>query len=66
MVMPLMDGWSFLAEYKQVPEWSRIPVVIMTALGIASREWAASLGAIDVLKKPAEIEDVLESLRRQC
>lgn len=66
MLMPLMDGWSFLAQFKQVPEWSSTPVVIMTALGIATREWAASLGATDVIRKPAEIDELVEALRRQC
>jgi CheY-like chemotaxis protein len=66
MVLPLMDGWSFLAQFNQVPEWSRIPIVIVTGLGIASREWGATLGAIDVIKKPAEIEDFVEGVRRNC
>src|SRR5437867_3435961 len=45
MMMPRHDGWQFLNQRKGSPSQAAIPVVIITALGIASPEWAASLGA---------------------
>jgi CheY-like chemotaxis protein len=66
MLLPLMDGWSFLSQFKQLGEWSHVPVVIITGLAIASREWGATLGAIDVVKKPAPMDDFVAAIRRNC
>src|SRR5436309_1606399 len=52
MMMPGHDGWQFLNQWKHSRSHATIPVVIMTALGIASPEWAASLGAVSLLRKP--------------
>ena len=30
MLMPVMDGWEFLACKQEVPQWSKIPVLIAT------------------------------------
>ena len=29
--MPVMDGWDFLTAVRSVPEWARIPVVVVSA-----------------------------------
>ena len=52
MILPISDGWYFFAERPRYPEVASVPVVIMTALGVASPEWARSLGAVDLLRKP--------------
>jgi two-component system response regulator MprA len=65
MLMPVHDGWRFLKERT----WSRlasIPVVIVTSLGNASHEWAASLGAAGFLRKPFDVEPLLTEIRRCC
>jgi hypothetical protein len=36
----------------------------MTSLGIASEEWAASLGACGLIRKPVEMEPLLREVRR--
>ena len=66
MMMPGHDGWQFLNQWKHSRSHATIPVVIMTALGIASPEWAASLGAVSLLRKPFEIDALLEMVRRHC
>ena len=58
-----LDGWSLLENVRDVPEWSSIPVLIITGLGIASREWAVSLGARDVVRKPIEADELLQKIR---
>jgi len=42
-----MDGWKFLRLREA--KWASIPVLIMTALSVASDEWAVSLGAVGAL-----------------
>src|SRR5690242_3916673 len=56
MLMPSLDGWRFLEERRHDRELSAIPIVIVTALGVASADWAASLGAVGFVTKPVETE----------
>jgi CheY-like chemotaxis protein len=57
------DGWVFLEAMRRNPAWATIPVIIVTGLGIASREWAHALGAVDVVRKPLRIDEVLRKIR---
>jgi CheY-like chemotaxis protein len=66
MMMPGMDGWKFLGAFRQTRAWSAIPVLITTAMPVASSEWAASLGAAGLLKKPFEEDDLMTPLRQLC
>ena len=38
LMMPGMDGFSFLAEKQQNPEWAAIPVIVVTARDLSDRE----------------------------
>ncbi|HTU90036.1 MAG TPA: response regulator [Gemmataceae bacterium] len=58
------DGWWFLKQQRQVPRLASIPVLITTALSIASKEWAASLGAAGLIRKPIDIEPLLTTILR--
>jgi CheY-like chemotaxis protein len=59
MFLPGMDGWQFL-KYKAA-RWRSVPVLVTTALSVASDEWVESLGACGWVKKPIEpAELVLE------
>jgi CheY-like chemotaxis protein len=66
MILPGCDGWQFFGARRQDAIFAAAPVIVMTGLGIASREWAVGLGAIDYLRKPFSIEDLLEKLRRHA
>ena len=66
MMMPTVDGWQFLATLQQNPTWTEIPVIISTAMGVASSEWAESLGAVGLLKKPFDATELLEPVRQFC
>src|SRR5438270_3175209 len=45
MMMPAHDGWEFLRLRGQDPTLAGVPVIVLTALGVASELWARSLGA---------------------
>jgi CheY-like chemotaxis protein len=64
MLMPLMDGWDFMASLRLRADWSGIPVIITTGMGIASPDWASSMGAAALLKKPYDEKDLLRPIRR--
>jgi CheY-like chemotaxis protein len=60
MMMPDLDGWTFMRVRSQEQKWSAIPVLILTALGDASKEWALSLGACGCLRKPIAPDSLLQ------
>ncbi len=60
------DGWHFLYSRQHQPTLLEIPVLIVTALGNASLEWAVGLGASGYLRKPLDGELLLAEVRRLC
>ena len=59
------DGWWFLKRRRHVAKLASVPILIMTALCIASDEWAISLGAAGLIRKPCEVEPLVATIR-QC
>ena len=64
MRMPRMDGFEFLTKLRANPDWTRIPVVIVSGLGDellraidASR--ADSLGVVGIFAKPFDLPTLL-------
>lgn len=64
MQMPGWDGWWFLEQRKRLSALASIPVLITTALAVAGGEWASSLGAAGLLRKPFEAEPLLAEISR--
>ncbi len=58
------DGWWFLKQRRQIPRLASIPVLITTAMTVASKEWANSLGAAELIRKPIDLEPLLETIQR--
>jgi len=66
MMMPRMDGWNFLEHFRMNAAWEEIPIIIMTGMRIASDEWAESLGAAGLLKKPFDESELIKPVRELC
>jgi CheY-like chemotaxis protein len=62
MMMPGCDGWAFLRARYRDPALAAVPVVVLTAIGVACPEWAASLGADGLLHKPVDMALLLEEV----
>ncbi len=62
LVMPVMDGPTFAAEYRARPG-PHAPIITMTA-STTLEEAIAATQPVRVLPKPFEIADLLEVLRR--
>ena len=60
--MPVMDGRQFRIQQRQHPNWARVPVVVISAEPRIAEE-AAFLGAVDYLRKPVELDALLEAIR---
>jgi CheY-like chemotaxis protein/DNA-binding CsgD family transcriptional regulator len=59
LMMPEMDGIETCIRIKENPEWSHIPVIIMTAADELSKKLAAfQAGAVDFVTKPVQPEEV--------
>ncbi|MDT8368047.1 MAG: response regulator [Longimicrobiales bacterium] len=62
LVMPEIDGWEMLRRMKADPELREIPVVVVSMM--ATNDRGRLLGAVDLITKPIEREDVLRVLWR--
>ena len=61
LMMPVMDGRSFVAEARRMQALAGIPIVIFSAHG-DSREAARELGVAGCLRKPLRREQLLEAV----
>jgi CheY-like chemotaxis protein len=61
--MPVMDGWSFRAEQRELTDRARaaVPVLIMTGEGYAAAH-ADGLRAVGVIQKPCDPEQLLDAV----
>ena len=62
LMMPGLSGWDALKELKNDPEVRDIPVVVVSILAGEGR--GRLLGAVDLVTKPVEREDLLRVLWR--
>jgi CheY-like chemotaxis protein len=59
LMMPVMNGWEFLAAVASDPLLRGIPVVVLTAA-----EHAQVPGALEVLSKPMDLKELLRVVER--
>lgn len=53
IVMPIMDGYSFLMEQQRREDYSKIPVIVLSqSIGEEEEVRSLSSGALDFLRKP--------------
>ena len=64
MMMSRVDGWQILRLLRRSPELKSVLVIVITGLETASPEWAKSLGAMSLFRKPIEVPVLLEEIRR--
>jgi PAS domain S-box-containing protein len=60
LIMPELDGFEFIAELRQHPEWSAIPVVVLTSKDLSAQERLQLTGKVErILQKGAYSRDTL-------
>lgn len=65
MMMPDMDGYQALALMRENSEWSKIPVIAVTAQAMAGdREKCLNAGAAAYISKPVDVDALLELLNK--
>jgi two-component system, chemotaxis family, chemotaxis protein CheY len=65
LMMPIMSGWELAQILRREPEYSGIPVIVISADRDALRD-AEALGVRGCLQKPVELKTFLEVARRYC
>ncbi len=64
IMMPKLKGWDMCARLKSDPKTKHIPVIFLTALGLADHVKAGlEQGADDYLVKPFEPEELRDRIR---
>ncbi|MDQ2732093.1 MAG: response regulator, partial [Armatimonadota bacterium] len=66
LMMPVMDGFTFIEEYRKVDEWQSVPIIVMTAMDLSEADRQRTQGAVErfFYKGAQSREDVLEEVRR--
>jgi CheY-like chemotaxis protein len=66
LIMPQMDGFDFLAERRQNPKWSAIPVVVVTAADLTDEDRMRINGGVErIISKTAPGRDTFLSEVRE-
>jgi DNA-binding response OmpR family regulator len=64
IMMPKLDGLSFLRKVRESEEWRALPVIMLTAVREeADRKRALELGALAVLQKPFVTDELVEIVK---
>lgn len=63
LIMPDLSGWEALRKFKEAPDLQDIPVVIIS-VAADEPDRGSLLGAIDILTKPADEEELLGVILR--
>lgn len=59
LMMPVMNGWQFLEARRNSRTFSKLPVVVVSAVA----EEARDSGATEILRKPPDLESLLSAVR---
>ena len=63
LMMPVMDGWTFLRVKSSEPRLAGIPVIIASAI---ATEHLANLQAVAVVPKPFDVEQLVAAIKAYC
>jgi CheY-like chemotaxis protein len=62
LVMPVMDGWQFLAKWRADEAWKQIPTLVLTGVPIANMRQSELQGML-VLTKPFTFDELMAAVR---
>jgi CheY-like chemotaxis protein len=61
-MMPIMDGWEFMAALRANPRWQDIPIVIITAVYDVARTQRET-GVKAIITKPFDIDQLADVVK---
>ncbi|MET0499712.1 MAG: response regulator [Steroidobacteraceae bacterium] len=64
IMMPEMDGFTAMREIRSRPDWSKVPIIALTAKAMKDdQEKCLESGANDYIAKPLDVEKLLSLIR---
>jgi two-component system, chemotaxis family, chemotaxis protein CheY len=63
LMMPVMSGQEFLLNLRKDCRYASLPVIVVTAAG---NQVPAPAGATDLVRKPFEVDELLDAIDRHC
>ncbi|SEC63066.1 Signal transduction histidine kinase [Rhizobiales bacterium GAS191] len=63
LMMPEMDGFEFLSEFRRHVEWRDIPVIVVTARDLTEEDRARLNGGVERIIQKTERDEMLRELR---
>ena len=63
ITMPKLDGIEMVRRLRQMPEFSHVPVLVMSAYGMNKLSEATAAGADHTLLKPVNFASLIETVR---
>ncbi|MCL2585437.1 MAG: response regulator, partial [Streptosporangiales bacterium] len=65
VMMPQMDGYATTRAIRQMPQFTDLPVITVTARAMqGDREKSIDAGATDYITKPIDIDELLDCMSR--
>ena len=65
VMMPRMNGFQACRKIKSTTEWSKIPVILLTAKSQESdKYWGKESGCDDYVTKPFEMDEIVGKISR--
>jgi CheY-like chemotaxis protein len=65
VMMPEMDGYATTAAIRRMPDFDRLPIIMVTAKAMAGdRDKSLASGASDYITKPVDADDLLACIGR--
>ena len=65
VMMPRMNGFQACRKIKSTTEWSKIPVILLTAKSQESdKYWGKESGCDDYVMKPFEMDEIVGKISR--
>ena len=65
LMMPKMDGFEFLDEWRGRPEWQDIPVVVITAKDLTDEDRDRLNGGVERIIQKSDRDEMLRQLSRE-
>ena len=65
LMMPKMDGFEFLDELRERPDWQDIPVVVITAKDLTDEDRDRLNGGVERIIQKSDRDEMLRQLSRE-
>jgi len=63
--MPIMNGFEATAKIREIPEYSDIPIIALTAFAMkGDREKCLNSGATDYIPKPIDSKEFIKKIKQ--